>query len=436
MARNSIGNEAMAARATATPATEPGRMRRRGLVAGAAALATGLLAKEALPVVAANGGNVILGGPNYASFQTTVAALNTFSSANGSAVFGADGTPAPTTGGQSIIGLVGLGGGNGGSGVVGVAQGAAIQTADFNAAGVVGRGGNSAGVYGTSISGRGMYGSSTYGIGVQGFSGGGAGIFGESGTGTGSGVYGYSSNGGSGVSGNSTIGVGVLGVSGGGSSAGAQPYGVVGSVTSAPGFALFGVTSVAGTVGFAGGAAVAGASAGQFSGPVNIYNSVPGAEGNLYVQNNFQVSGTKSAAVPHPDGTHRLLYCVESPEAWFEDFGEGTITAGKAEVKLDPDFAAVVDTSKLHVFFTGHDTHHALTLAGRTATGFSVAAVPSTVAVAAGKVASDLSGTFTYRVVAKRKDVVAERLAKFTVPGEIKAPALVIPPAPPATKKG
>ena len=95
---------------------------------------------------------------------------------------------------------------------------------------------------------------------------------------------------------------------------------------------------------------MAGAIAGQFSGPVNIYNApatgTPITTGDLYVQRNFQVSGTKSAAVPHPDGTHRLLYCVESPEAWFEDFGEGTITAGKADVKLDPDFAAVVDTSQ------------------------------------------------------------------------------------------
>ncbi len=39
--------------------------------------------------------------------------------------------------------------------------------------------------------------------------------------------------------------------------------------------------------------------------------------------------GTKSAAVPHPDGSHRLLYCVEAPEAWFEDFGEGTIGRGQ-----------------------------------------------------------------------------------------------------------
>ena len=70
---------------------------------------------------------------------------------------------------------------------------------------------------------------------------------------------------------------------------------------------------------------------------------------------------------------------------------------------------------------------------GKSATGFTVGANPSVVGAAAGKKASDLNGTFTYRVVAKRKDVAAERLAKFTVPQAIKAPALpapVIPPAP------
>ncbi len=38
-----------------------------------------------------------------------------------------------------------------------------------------------------------------------------------------------------------------------------------------------------------------------------------------------------------------------------------------------------------------------------------------------------MNGTFTYRVVAKRKDVVAERLAKFAVPQQIK---LAPPPLP------
>jgi len=130
-----------------------------------------------------------------------------------------------------------------------------------------------------------------------------------------------------------------------------------------------------------------------------------------------------------------LLYCVESPEAWFEDFGEGTITGGKAEVRLDPDFAAVVDTSTLHAFTEAHDEHHALHVAGKSATGFSVGAVPSTVGATAGKKASDLSGTFTWRVVAKRKDVKAERLAKFAVPQAVVAVPPPLPPAPTVAPK-
>ena len=78
--------------------------------------------------------------------------------------------------------------------------------------------------------------------------------------------------------------------------------------------------------------------------------------------------------MPHPDGSHRLLYCMESPEAWFEDFGKGTLAGGKAEVKLDPDFAAVVDTSNLHVFLTPHDETHHLAVKATGGGGFTVAA--------------------------------------------------------------
>ena len=36
----------------------------------------------------------------------------------------------------------------------------------------------------------------------------------------------------------------------------------------------------------------------------------------------------KSAAVPHPDGSHRRLYCLEAPESLFEDFGRAHLRAG------------------------------------------------------------------------------------------------------------
>ena len=43
-------------------------------------------------------------------------------------------------------------------------------------------------------------------------------------------------------------------------------------------------------------------------------------DGNVQVNGTFTAS-VKNAVVPFPDGTHRLLHCMESPEHWFEDFG-------------------------------------------------------------------------------------------------------------------
>jgi hypothetical protein len=50
--------------------------------------------------------------------------------------------------------------------------------------------------------------------------------------------------------------------------------------------------------------------------------------GNVMVTGNLTVVGTKSAAVPFPDGTQRVLYCMESPELWFEDFGAAKLKGG------------------------------------------------------------------------------------------------------------
>ncbi len=449
MARSSTGNEV-----TAAPATEMGKMRRRGVMAAAAAVIAGLAVRgvtDAEPVAANDG---VWNQPYSGTFSTSGALAAFINTGSGIGVEGSSNggngvyanTNAPT--GSWGAGLSALANGSGTYGVYasGFGAGIGVYGTTSSATGVYGNAGSGTGVIGTSTSSDGVYGSSSTGNGVYGVSSGANAVFGNLfggvagtaavyGDGDGAGTYGVYglNNGGPGVYGNSPNNVGVLGVSN--AAAGGQPYGVAGSVTAAPGFGLFGVTSIAGTVAFAGGAAVAGAIAGQLSGPFNLYNSVPGAPGNLYVQGNLTVSGAKSATVPHPDGSHRLLYCVESPESWFEDFGEGTITGGKATVALDPDFAAVVDTSKLHVFLTPHDTTHHLAVTARAGSGFSVGAGVTGDATARGAKASDLNGTFTYRVVAKRKDITAERLAKFAVPQEIKAPALVIPNHP-EPKKG
>ncbi len=112
------------------------------------------------------------------------------------------------------------------------------------------------------------------------------------------------------------------------------------------------------------------------------------------------------------------------------DVGEGNLVNGKAVVKLDPEFAGVVDTSEMHVFITEHDQHNALHISNRSATGFTVQADASTL-VAKGKSALAVSGTFSYRVVAKRGDIKTERLAKFDMPTPIKE--IIIPLAPKPT---
>ena len=73
--------------------------------------------------------------------------------------------------------------------------------------------------------------------------------------------------------------------------------------------------------------------------------------GNLHCIGNLTMEGTKSAVVP-VDGQQRLLYAIESPEVWFEDFGSGTLVNGVGTVMIDPLFAATVNLSDYHVFVT------------------------------------------------------------------------------------
>ncbi len=129
--------------------------------------------------------------------------------------------------------------------------------------------------------------------------------------------------------------------------------------------------------------------------------------GGVRIQGNFTVfGGLKSAAVPHPDGSHRLLYCMESPESWFEDFGEANLVHGKAEVALPADFAATIHTDVYHVFLTPYGDSRGLFVANRNTTAFEVHEQQGGV--------SNL--TFSYRIAARRRDVDAERLAKVSLP--------------------
>jgi hypothetical protein len=189
-----------------------------------------------------------------------------------------------------------------------------------------------------------------------------------------------------------------------------------GGLPGAGGFGVYGYSAkghgVAAAAGTAGAGAIVGAT-----------NGIAGAYAGIFFGALVVVGGPKSAAVANEDGSHSLLYCLESPESWFEDFGKAELSCGRAEVDIDPAFAAVADVSEYHVFLTARGRYH-LAVTRQTPAGFTVEA--SAVA-AADDTAEGLEGTFSWRLVAKRKDIPAPRLAKIQLPPEPKRPDLPAP---------
>ena len=136
---------------------------------------------------------------------------------------------------------------------------------------------------GTSSASHGLYGSSTNGYGVYATSTNSTGIV-------------ASTNGGNAIQGASNGNVGVLGTSN--SSIG----GYFASGTST------GLYATGPAAGFAA----------RFDGPVHV-------NGDFTV-----LGGSKSAAVPHPDGTPPPPVLCRGPESWFEDFGADQLANGRA----------------------------------------------------------------------------------------------------------
>jgi hypothetical protein len=260
-----------------------------------------------------------------------------------------------------------------------------------------GTGGSGIGVYGAQNGfGWGVYGTTPSGIGVYGYCGGGTGVQGQSSSGPG--VYASSSSG-IGVDASSSTHIGVHGTSGSGtgvqgnSSSGygvyaSSPnnYGVVGISTSGNG--VYGQVSNAPQAGVVGRTLDAS------------------ANWALYGFGNIGASGTKSALVPALGGGHVTLYCVESPEAWFEDFGSAQLSKGSASVGIDPEFAQTIETAQYYVFLQAEGECKGLAVGKKTATGFAVQ-----------ELAGGTSNTpFAYRIVALRRDVAAPRLNRVTLP--------------------
>jgi hypothetical protein len=129
-------------------------------------------------------------------------------------------------------------------------------------------------------------------------------------------------------------------------------------------------------------------------------------EGNLIVTGQI-TAGVKDATVPFPDGSKRLLHCMESPEHWFEDFGSARLKRGRATVKLDADFAKVVMLNDYRVFLTPEGDCQGLYVRTKRGASFEVRELQG----------GTSSVAFSYRIVAKRKDIKRHtRFAKIDVP--------------------
>jgi hypothetical protein len=266
-------------------------------------------------------------------------------------------------------GVWGLSSTTSGMGVYGYSSGT-------NGTGVSGSG-TATGVTGSSTNGNGVTGSSTNGYGVSGSSTNNTGVYG---TGNAYGVYGigqttYSAgvygSGGTGVDGVGS-GTGSTGVYGSGNS-----FGVYGTAATSSGYGVYG-NAYGGT----------GNYAGYF-------------QGNVYINGSLIATGGKSAAVETQDYGTRLLYAVESPENWFQDFGTGQLMDGKAVIKIDPVFAETVNLADdYHVFITPMGDC-ALYVTDKTPTSFTVKALGG----------QTCSIAFDYNIVAKRLGYETVRLA-------------------------
>lgn len=123
--------------------------------------------------------------------------------------------------------------------------------------------------------------------------------------------------------------------------------------------------------------------------------SLSGAAYGVYCNGNFAAAfGFKAASVPTSQG-NQLLYCMESPEIWFEEVGHSQLINGKTIIQLDPLFLETVVIDKEHPMevFTQEkeETNGLLVLTGNTS--FEVRE----------KSNGTSNATFSYRILAKRK---------------------------------
>lgn len=156
------------------------------------------------------------------------------------------------------------------------------------------------------------------------------------------GVAGYAPQAGAiGVYSTSYSGTGVMGSSSATNDFGVRGHNLNGTATYGESRSGIGVQGVSqtdyGVAGFSGGIGVYGLSSGSY-GIVGVTGSITTAPvasfaayftGKVSIDGAFSVNGTQRFTLKHSDGTKRLVHGMQSPEAWVEDVGKGTLVVGR-----------------------------------------------------------------------------------------------------------
>jgi hypothetical protein len=136
----------------------------------------------------------------------------------------------------------------------------------------------------------------------------------------------------------------------------------------------------------------------DFETGIGVYGYNPDSDGYAgYFDGNLtMVNGTKNASVPTSKG-NQLMYSMESPEIWFEDFGSGQLNNGEVHITLDEMFLETVyidDEHPMHVFVQEQGESNGLyVIPDADGRGFTV------------KERAGGTGNikFSYRIIAKRR---------------------------------
>jgi hypothetical protein len=141
--------------------------------------------------------------------------------------------------------------------------------------------------------------------------------------------------------------------------------------------------------------------------------------GDVYATGDLEANGTKPAVVQAGDYGVRKLYSLESPNVWFEDFGQDQLVSGQATVAIEPVFLSTINTDvPYHVFVTPLGDCNGLYVINKTATSFEVRELGGGISNVA----------FDYRIAAIRKGYEGVRMELAT--GEGGRPLESAPSAP------